>query len=77
MLIKFVLFTSVVASFLYFASPDSYKFISSGDVLGIENRAASFNRKILDSMLLAYCVNKGTPPGKLNDLYDGYFCSHQ
>jgi hypothetical protein len=72
MVIKLLLFVSAGVSFIYFMSPDSFSFVESGDVLGIESRNATFNKPTLDTVLLAYCINEGMLPENLNVLYDGY-----
>ena len=79
MLVRLFIFTTGLVSFLYFLSPNSFSNLNSeaGDVLGIEQRNATFNKPTIDTMLLAHCINEGFLPENLNDLYDGYLRSER
>ncbi len=74
MLIRLFLLITGLVSFLYFLSPSSFSGLNSeeGDVLGIEQRNAQFNKPTINTVLLAYCISEGGLPKNLNDLYDGY-----
>ena len=74
MFVRLFLFTTGLLSFLYFLFPTSFERfdITKGDVLGIEKRNAQVNRPTIDTMLTAYCINEGSLPKKLNDLYGEY-----
>lgn len=74
MLIRLLLFTTGLASFLYFLFPSSFDRFSpkEGDVLGISKINASVNMSTVKTTLLAHCISEGYLPNNLNDLYDGY-----
>lgn len=74
MFVRLFLITTGLLSLFYFLFPASFeKFdVSKGDVLGIEKRNAVVNKPTIDTMLMAYCINEGSLPKKLNDLYGDY-----
>ena len=74
MFVRLFLFTTGLLSFLYFLFPTSFERfdIIKGDVLGIEKRNAVVNKPTIGTMLIAYCINEGELPKKLNDLYGEY-----
>ncbi|MCH8821682.1 hypothetical protein IID23_04155 [Patescibacteria group bacterium] len=74
MFVRLFLFTTGLLSFLYFLFPASFERfdIIKGDVLGIEKRNAQVNKPTIDTMLMAYCINEGSLPKNLNDLYGEY-----
>lgn len=74
MFVRLFLITTGLLSFFYFLSPSSFERfdIKKGDVLGIETRNATVNKPTIDTMIMAYCINEGELPKKLNDLYGEY-----
>jgi len=74
MLIRLLILITGLVSFVYFLSPSifSSENLEAGDVLGIEQRNAQFNKPIINTVLLAFCISEGEPPKNLNDLYSGY-----
>ena len=71
MFVRLFLITTGLLSFFYFLFPASFERfdMNKGDVLGIEKRNAQVNKPTIDTMLIAYCINEGSLPKKLNDLY--------
>lgn len=66
---RLTLLVTAIISFLHFAFPQSFTFVKTGDVLGINKIETAANLSVVETAVQIYCINNGFLPQKLNILY--------
>ncbi|HSX57877.1 MAG TPA: hypothetical protein VLE47_01230 [Candidatus Saccharimonadales bacterium] len=69
-MLRIIILLSGIISFLFFISPNYFpKKENLEKVLGVKTTTQALNASAVNEALTIYCINHGTLPKKLNDLF--------